>query len=132
MNKNWLIIPGKIVLGFLILFVFFTIHFILVKTVYEKSFSGNSLNIVLIASLFIWSFLGGFVTAKIAKLYSLVSVLVVAGLAILFMLSNFPANSQDLPFFFGSILNMTVAILLGGFLVIRKQNPVESKNLKSS
>ena len=118
MNKRIWVIIGRIALSFIILyFVFYLVHFAMDKFLFEKKLSGAALDTVRLLSSFIWSFLGGLVTAKLAREGTWLSVIAVAGLTLLFMLLNIPKDG--LTFFVLSSIDMVVGILIGGFFVVR-------------
>lgn len=119
MKKTIWIIIGKIILSFIILFLLYTIHFVLVKAVFEKAFSGTTLEMIKLLSSFMWSVLGGFITAKIAKESRRNSVIAVAVLTLVYMLLNISYAAENPVSYWAHTFEMVVGVLIGGFYVIR-------------
>ncbi len=112
----------RIVFGFLILFGFYTIHFILNKFL-DGTISGNYFVGYRLVSNAIFSTIGGYFTARIAKVNHWRNVIAVALLTLVYMLANVSTiKDGEESFFVASLFVMLGGILLGGHLFIKKLN----------
>ena len=118
--KSRILIVLKILISFIILFVLYTIHFMLDEFLFKKILADFSLNTLEVISAFIWSFIGGYITAKIVKESRVKGAISVSILTLIYMLLNYPEPTENILFFWVSLIAMISGILIGGYFFLKK------------
>ena len=108
----------KVLLSFVYLFLFYLVHFVLSKSLYQKFFIDISLNLIALISVFIFSILGGYLAIKTIKEKRMLSFILISVLTFLYMLANYPnhVSSQEYLFYWLNICVMIGGIGLGVYL----------------